>query len=133
MRLSPVLISAVILLAACGSSTGPSAPTYQTAVAQTTVRHDNITGDYLRDITVHVTSAGVAAPAGVAVSYQLTEGSVAPLPLVTDASGNVSLTWTIPVLLTSTGQSYHLGFCARAAGSQCSIDMNGVEVVHAAF
>ena len=132
MCLSRVSLPVALLLLGCGSTSGPSAPTYQTTVAATSVRHDRA-GNYLRDVTVHVTLRGGAAVPGLNVSVQSTGGDVAPLPLVSDAAGNAMLTWTIPVALTTAGHTYALGFCAHAAGAQCSIDLSGDEVVHAAF
>jgi hypothetical protein len=131
MRWSNVLLPVLLLLPACGSSTGPSTPSYRVTVARATVR----TGDggaYLRDVTVHVTGAGGAA-AGVGVGVQFTTGSVAPLPLVTDANGDATLTWTIPASQMLPGRTYALGFCARASGASCSVDLNGDQVVRVTF
>jgi hypothetical protein len=131
MRWSHVLPPALVLLPACGSSTGPSTPSYHVTIAQTTVRSGE-GGAYLRDVTVHVTGADGAA-AGVGLLVQFTTGSVAPLPLVTDANGDADLTWTIPASQMLPGRTHSLGFCARASGASCSIDLNGDQVVCVTF
>jgi hypothetical protein len=131
MPWSRALLSTFLFLPACGSSTGPSTPSYQITVAQTAVR-SGVGGDYLRDVTLHVTGASDAA-AGVGVNFQFTAGSVAPLPLVTNPNGDVTLTWTIPAELMLPGRTHSLGFCAHASGGSCSIDLNNEPVVRVTF
>jgi hypothetical protein len=124
-------LSAFILLSACSDSSGPSAPPYMVQVTQTAVRTGD-GGEYLRDVSVRVTSAGEAV-AGARVAFQLTAGSGAPLPLTADVSGDVDLTWAIPASQRIAGTTHSLGFCAHPTGASCSIDLNGNEVVRVTF
>jgi hypothetical protein len=131
MRRSPVLVPLLILLAGCGGSSEPSGPAYRVTLAQTGVRTGG-GGEYLRDITLRVTTPDGDAASAV-VGVQFTAGSVDPTTVVSDVNGDAELTWTIPAAQKLPGHTYSLGFCAHDSGGSCSVDLNGSEVVRVTF
>ena len=123
-----------LLLVACGTSTTPTSSLYHVAVVSSPT-HTNMAGDYIRDVTLLVTGVGTGQPAtGIGIRVAVTGGSVASTSLISGSTGEVALTWTIPAAATTPGTVYSLAFCALNPGEGfCAVDVNGPDVIKAAF
>jgi len=93
-------------------------------------------GTYVTTFTLEVTlkADGSVVP-GVTVVTQVTVGDVAPLPLVTNAGGQVFGTWTIQPGDWAPGATETLAYCAAdpPGSSLCDTKLNGPNAIHVTF
>jgi hypothetical protein len=133
-RLSLVLL--VAASAACGSSTDnskPSSPYSFTVVSQ--VESGGGANPYLTTLTLEVSlkEDGTVQP-GVTIITQVSVGDVAPLPMVTGANGQATVTWTIQPADQSAGRSESLAYCAPPPGSAfCDTKLFGPNSITVTF
>ncbi len=132
-----LLVTAAVLIAACGGSTGPSAASpYRISVVSGPSHGGGGTTPYVTTMTLGVVDTGTLAPhQGVGVTLQVDVGQItSPLPNITDAAGQTLVTWSIDTADQDAGSTHTLGFCAVPPGKTfCKTSLSGSQTVTAQF